>query len=155
MRLVIQRVSEASVQIGGAVHAAIGKGLLILIGIHESDTEADAIWLAGKVARLRIFSDAEGKMNQSLADIGGAVLVVSQFTLYAQYEKGNRPSFIEAARPEKAIPLYEFFKAQLEAALSQPVHSGIFGADMQVALLNDGPVTIVMEHPKQYAAHGH
>jgi D-tyrosyl-tRNA(Tyr) deacylase len=154
MRLVIQRVSEASVRIGGPIHASIRKGLLILIGIHESDTEADAIWLAGKVARLRIFSDAEGKMNQSLADIGGAVLVVSQFTLYAQYEKGNRPSFIEAARPEKAIPLYEFFKAQLETALGQPVQSGIFGADMQVALVNDGPVTIVMEPPKQRATHG-
>ncbi len=146
MRLVVQRVSSASVTINGAVHAAISAGLLLLLGIHENDTEADADYLAGKAARLRIFGDEEGKMNRGVVEISGDVLVVSQFTLYAQYERGNRPSFIEAARPEVAIPLYESFKTALEKELGKEVRSGVFGADMQVALLNDGPVTIIMEN---------
>lgn len=145
MRLVIQRVSSASVTIDSAVHASVGAGLLLLLGIHENDTEAEADHLSGKVARLRIFSDEEGKMNRSVTDILGDVLVVSQFTLYGDTARGNRPSFIEAARPEKAIPLYEYFKAALAKELGKEVRSGIFGADMQVALVNDGPVTIVME----------
>lgn len=145
MRVVIQRVSQASVSIRGAVHARIGPGLVVLLGIRDTDTQAEADWLAGKIARLRILGDAEGKMNQSLADQAGAVLLISQFTLCAEYEKGNRPSFLAAARPEKARPLYEYFEARLTAALGRPVATGIFGADMQVALENDGPVTIVMD----------
>lgn len=145
MRLILQRVSEASVTISGKVHASIGVGFLLLLGIHEDDAETDADWLAGKVARMRIFGDAEGKMNLSLADVSGEVLLISQFTLYALYEKGARPSFITAARPEKAISLYEYFRKSLERQLGKEVYTGVFGADMKVALVNDGPVTIIMD----------
>lgn len=142
MRAVIQRVSEAGVTIAGREVARIGPGVLILLGIEEADQAEDGQWLAGKVARLRIFSDAEGKMNAGIAEAGGRALVVSQFTLHASTKKGNRPSFIRAARPELAIPLYEEFLRQLEGELGTTVERGEFGADMQVSLTNDGPVTI-------------
>lgn len=145
MRAVIQRVSNASVTIAGQEHAAIGHGLLILLGVAGTDSEADAAWLAAKIAGMRIFGDTEGKMNLSVADTGGDVLVISQFTLHADTKKGNRPSFIRAARPEQAIPLYENFVSQMAQQLGKPVKTGIFGADMKVALLNDGPVTIMMD----------
>ena len=145
MRLVIQRVSEASVTVDAAITGRIGPGLMILCGIEGDDTAEDAIWLVQKVAQMRIFSDAEGKMNLSVKDIGGGVLVVSQFTLHASTKKGNRPSFIRAARPEQAIPLYEQFMSLLETETGHPVERGIFGADMKVALINDGPVTITMD----------
>ncbi len=142
MRAVVQRVSEASVRIGGRVRAAIGPGLLILLGVEAADTAEDLAWLSGKIARLRIFNDAQGLMNRSVQDIGGEVLVVSQFTLFASTRKGNRPSFTGAARPEVAIPLYEAFVRQLATDLGRPVATGEFGANMQVALVNDGPVTL-------------
>lgn len=142
MRLVLQRVSEASVQINGSSHAGIGKGLMILLGIEERDTQQDADWLIGKVRQMRIFNDEVGKMNLSIEDIGGEFLVVSQFTLHALTAKGNRPSFIKAARPEQAIPLYNYFLSQLNQVSKLAVKSGVFGADMQVHILNDGPVTI-------------
>lgn len=145
MRLVLQRVSSASVAIAGQITGQIGTGLLILIGIEGEDTAEDAACLVQKVTQMRIFSDAEGKMNLSVKDIGGELLVVSQFTLHASTKKGNRPSFIRAARPEHAIPLYEQFLALLEAEMGKPVARGIFGADMQVALVNDGPVTISID----------
>lgn len=145
MRLVIQRVSEASVTVDAVVTGRIGPGLMILCGIEGDDTAEDAVWLVQKVAQMRIFSDAEGKMNLSVKDIGGGVLVVSQFTLHASTKKGNRPSFIRAARPEQAIPLYEQFMSLLEAETGRPVERGIFGEDMKVALINDGPVTITMD----------
>ncbi len=142
MRLVLQRVSEASVQINGSSHAGIGKGLMILLGIEERDTQQDADWLIGKVRQMRIFNDEAGKMNLSIEDIGGEFLVVSQFTLHALTAKGNRPSFIKAARPEQAVPLYNYFLSQLSQVSKLAVKSGVFGADMQVHILNDGPVTI-------------
>jgi D-tyrosyl-tRNA(Tyr) deacylase len=145
MRLVIQRVSEASVTIEQAVVGRIGPGLMILCGIEHDDTAEDVAWLVSKVTQMRIFSDAEGKMNLSVKDIGGGLLVVSQFTLHASTKKGNRPSFIRAARPEHAIPLYEQFMSALEADTGRKVERGVFGADMQVALINDGPVTIVID----------
>lgn len=145
MRAVIQRVSEASVTIDGTVTASIGVGLLILLGVEEADTDEDLTWLATKLAKLRIFSDAEGKMNADIKEAKGRALVVSQFTLHAATKKGNRPSFIRAARPETAIPLYEKFLRQLEAELGEGVERGVFGADMKVALVNDGPVTIWMD----------
>lgn len=145
MRLVIQRVTEASVGIDGACRGAIGPGLLVLAGVEEADAEEDVLWLAKKVVDMRIFSDGEGKMNLSVREMGGGVLVVSQFTLHASTRKGNRPSFIRAARPEQAIPLYERFKEELAALLEGRVQSGEFGADMQVSLVNDGPVTIFMD----------
>lgn len=145
MRLLIQRVTEAAVHIGGACAGRIGCGLMVLAGIEEADTEEDVRWLARKAVDMRIFSDAEGKMNLSVKEVGGDVLVVSQFTLHASTKKGNRPSFIRAARPEKAIPLYELFKQELSFLLAQTVESGEFGADMQVSLVNDGPVTIFMD----------
>lgn len=145
MRLVIQRVSSASVTVDGAITGQIGAGLLILAGIEHDDTADDLAWLVSKVTQMRIFADAEGKMNLSVKDSGGELLVVSQFTLHASTKKGNRPSFIRAARPETAIPLYEQFLALLEAELGKPVACGIFGADMQVALVNDGPVTICID----------
>ncbi|MBO5705970.1 MAG: D-tyrosyl-tRNA(Tyr) deacylase [Bacteroidaceae bacterium] len=145
MRTVIQRVTSASVSIGGEVVGEIGKGVMLLLGITPEDTQQDADWLVGKVSRLRIFDDANGVMNLSLLDIGGEALVVSQFTLMASYKKGNRPSYIHAAPPAVAIPLYEYFVAQLQQALGRPVPTGRFGADMQVSLTNDGPVTIVMD----------
>lgn len=145
MRTVIQRVTSASVSIGGEVVGEIGKGVMLLLGIGPEDTQQDADWLVGKVSRLRIFDDANGVMNLSLMDIGGEALVVSQFTLMASYKKGNRPSYIHAAPPAVAIPLYEYFVAQLQQTLGRPVPTGRFGADMQVSLTNDGPVTIVMD----------
>lgn len=145
MRAVVQRVLEASVRIGGQVKAAIGPGLLILLGVEAADTAEDLAWLSGKIARLRIFNDAQGLMNCSVQDIGGEALVVSQFTLFASTRKGNRPSFTDAARPEVAIPLYEAFVRQLEADLGKPVATGEFGAHMHVALVNDGPVTLWLD----------
>ena len=145
MRVVIQRVKEASVRIDHIVKSAIGPGLLIFVGIEESDTEEDAVWLARKITAMRIFSDHEDKMNLDLQQYGGELLVVSQFTLYAHTKKGNRPSFIRAARPENAIPLYNNFIAQLENIIGKEVQTGTFGAMMEVALINDGPVTIWMD----------
>ncbi len=142
MRALIQRVSSASVTIDRVETAAIGAGFLVLLGIEEADTTADAEWLAGKIAKMRVFSDEAGAMNLSLADIDGRTLVVSQFTLHASTKKGNRPSFIRAARPEQAIPLYEAFLALLERETGHRPATGTFGADMKVALVNDGPVTI-------------
>jgi len=145
MRLVIQRVSEASVTVDGTVTGRIGTGLMILCGIEHDDTSEDIAWLVPKVTQMRIFSDADGKMNLSVKDIAGGLLVVSQFTLHASTKKGNRPSFIRAARPEQAIPLYEQFIRELETDTGRTVERGIFGADMKVALINDGPVTIVID----------
>lgn len=145
MRLVIQRVSEASVTVDGTVTGRIGTGLMILCGIEHDDTSEDIVWLVPKVTQMRIFSDADGKMNLSVKDIAGGLLVVSQFTLHASTKKGNRPSFIRAARPEQAIPLYEQFIRELETDTGRTVERGVFGADMKVALINDGPVTIVID----------
>ena len=145
MRVVIQRVLEASVSIGGKVTAAIGPGLMILLGICEEDGREDIEWLVRKIAGLRVFDDADGVMNVDVRDAGGSALVVSQFTLMASTKKGNRPSYIRAARPEVAIPLYEQFCAALSDALGHPVPTGTFGADMQVSLVNDGPVTICID----------
>lgn len=145
MRVVIQRVSEASVGVDGSTVSAIGRGLLVLVGIEEADTASDIEWLSGKIAGMRIFSDADDKMNLSICDISGDVLVVSQFTLHASTKKGNRPSFLKSAAPERAEQLYEQFCDALEAKIGKLVGRGIFGADMKVALLNDGPVTIVMD----------
>lgn len=145
MRTVIQRVTSASVSIGGEVVGEIGKGVMLLLGITPDDTQQDADWLVGKISKLRIFDDANGVMNLSLLDTGGDALVVSQFTLMASYKKGNRPSYIHAAPPAVAISLYEYFVAQLRQTLGRPVPTGQFGADMQVSLTNDGPVTIVMD----------
>ncbi len=145
MRAVIQRVREASVAIGGEVRGAIGGGLVVLVGIEEADTLEDAQWLSGKLVRMRIFQDDQGLMNRSVLETGGGILAVSQFTLFASTRKGNRPSFIRAGRPETAAPLYEAFLKQIEADLGKPVARGEFGAMMEVALVNDGPVTIVMD----------
>jgi len=146
MRVVIQRVSHSSVSINGAVHAAIQKGLLVLLGIEHDDNQEDVEWLAAKISQLRIFDDDQGVMNLSVKDVnGGDILLISQFTLHASTKKGNRPSYIRAARPEHAIPLYEEFANKLGVLLGKPVFTGIFGADMQVSLVNDGPVTIVMD----------
>ena len=145
MRAVIQRVSSANVNIGGKLHSSIDAGLLIFAGIEEADTTDDIQWLCKKIAELRIFSDSEGKMNLNLRDVDGRALVVSQFTLHASTKKGNRPSYIKAARPDTAIPLYEQFVAALSLALGNPVKTGVFGADMQVTLVNDGPVTILID----------
>ena len=145
MRAVIQRVSRASVTIEGKVNAAIGKGLLVLLGIEDADTEEDISWLSGKIVNLRIFDDANGVMNESVLDQGGDIILVSPFTLHASTKKGNRPSYIRASKPEIAIPLYEKMIQQLSADLGKPIGTGIFGADMKVELLNDGPVTIVMD----------
>lgn len=145
MRLVIQRVTEASVTIGGKLHSSIGKGLMILVGVETGDTEADAEWLASKTVSLRIFNDEDGVMNRSVADVDGQVLAVSQFTLTASTRKGNRPSYIRAAGHDVAVPLYERFCRLVEARLGRPTATGVFGADMQVALVNDGPVTIIID----------
>jgi D-tyrosyl-tRNA(Tyr) deacylase len=145
MRAVIQRVAEASVGVDGDTVSAIGRGLLVLLGIETADTATDIEWLSGKIAGMRIFSDADGKMNLSVCDISGDVLVVSQFTLHASTKKGNRPSFLKSAAPEMAEPHYAQFCEALEAKIGKPVGRGIFGADMKVALINDGPVTIVMD----------
>lgn len=145
MRAVIQRVASASVHIDGKQHSRIDKGLVVLLGIEEADTEADAGYLTGKIHGMRIFNDADGKMNLSHAEAEGDLMVISQFTLHAQTAKGNRPSFIRAARPERAIPLYEYFVKALSGLSGKPVRTGVFGADMQVALVNDGPVTIILD----------
>lgn len=149
MRAVIQRVQKASVSIDGDVKSAIGEGLLILLGIEESDEEQDGEWLSGKIVRLRVFRDNDGIMNLSLQDTEGEVLVISQFTLHASTKKGNRPSYIRAAKPETAIPLYEQFIYQLESDTGQKVMTGEFGAYMQVELVNDGPVTILIDSKKR------
>jgi D-aminoacyl-tRNA deacylase len=145
MRVVVQRVSQASVTISGKISGDVSRGLLVLLGIAEGDTAADGEWLAAKIAALRIFPDDDGQMNRSVRDITGGVLVVSQFTLIASTRKGTRPSFNDAAKPEQARPLYETFLGQMESALGRPVARGEFGADMQVALVNDGPVTLVID----------
>ena len=144
MIAVIQRVSEASVDIEGKRVASIGNGLLVLVGIEDSDGNEDIEWLAAKVTNLRIFNDAEGVMNLSVKETGGRVLAVSQFTLHASTKKGNRPSYLQAAKPEIAIPIYEKFVKTLSELLGNPVATGVFGADMQVNLVNDGPVTIII-----------
>lgn len=145
MRAVLQRVSEASVKVDGMTVGEISPGLLVLLGINESDVQEDADYLIQKISQMRIFSDEEGKMNLSMMDVKGEILVISQFTLLAKTKKGNRPSFIEAARPEKAIPLYEYFKIRIRETIGKEVATGIFGADMKVQLINDGPVTIVID----------
>lgn len=145
MRIVIQKVTQASVTIDGKVKAAIGKGYLILVGIESADTEEDAAWLVKKIIGLRIFEDENGVMNLSINQVGGDIIVVSQFTLMASYKKGNRPSWLRAAPHEISIPLYESFCRQLEEALGKPIGTGEFGAMMQVALVNDGPTTICMD----------
>jgi D-tyrosyl-tRNA(Tyr) deacylase len=145
MRTVIQRVSEADVKITGNINGSIGQGYLILLGIEDHDSKEDIDWLVRKIVNLRIFSDAEDKMNLSIKDVNGAFLVISQFTLHASTKKGNRPSYIRAASPEVAIPLYEDFLKELKNQSDLPVEKGIFGADMQVSLINDGPVTIFMD----------
>ncbi len=145
MIVVIQRVAEASVKIEGKVKSEIGIGLLILVGIEEADTEEDISWLSKKIANLRIFPDENQVMNKSVMDIAGEVLLISQFTLHASTKKGNRPSYIKAARPEVAIPFYEKFIQTLESELGKPIGTGEFGADMKVALINDGPVTILID----------
>lgn len=145
MRAVIQRVTSAAVTVGGETTGRIDGGLLVLLGVAEGDTPADGEWLADKLTSLRIFEDDEGRMNRSVRDTGGGVLVVSQFTLLASTRKGHRPSFHEAARPEAAIPLYEAFNLRVSAALGRPVATGRFGAMMAVSLVNDGPVTLVID----------
>lgn len=145
MRAVVQRVSRASVTIGGVTKSQIAWGFLILLGICDEDTEEDMEWLVKKIANLRVFDDEDGVMNRSVIDIGGEALVVSQFTLYASYKKGNRPSWFRAGTHEHSIPLYEAFCSRLSEAIGKPVGTGEFGADMKVELLNDGPVTICMD----------
>jgi len=144
MRVVIQRVSEASVKVDNKIVGEIGKGLMLLIGVDESDENTDADWLVKKILDVRVFSDDEGKMNHSVKDINGEILCVSQFTLISDYKKGNRPSYIKAARPDKAIPLFEYFKDEIKKS-GLKTESGIFGADMKVSLINDGPVTLVFD----------
>jgi D-tyrosyl-tRNA(Tyr) deacylase len=145
MRTVIQRVKRASVSIDGRLKAAIGEGLLLLLGIEEGDGKEDIEWLAKKVVQLRIFNDEQGVMNRSVEDIDGEILIISQFTLYAATKKGNRPSYIRAAKPEISLPLYQAFCKQVSFLLGKDVGTGTFGADMQVELLNDGPVTILID----------
>lgn len=145
MRVVIQRVSEASVTIEGKIKSSIKNGLLILLGIEDADTDEDIRWLCQKIVNLRVFPDEEGVMNKSILDQGGNIIVVSQFTLHASTKKGNRPSYIKAAKPDFAIPMYEKFVQQLEESLGKSVQTGEFGADMKVSLINDGPVTIMMD----------
>ncbi len=145
MRVVLQRVSNASVTIGGKEKSSIGKGLLVLVGIEDADTQEDIDWLIRKITQLRIFDDAEGVMNCSVMDVTGEILVVSQFTLHASTKKGNRPSYIRASKPDFAIPMYERFIELLEQQLGRPVGTGEFGAMMDVALINDGPVTIIID----------
>jgi len=145
MRAVIQRVSEASVRIGGQIKGAIGPGLLVLVAVAEDDSREDIDWLSGKLVRLRIFNDDQGVMNRSVQEVQGGILVISQFTLYASTKKGNRPSYSRSARPEVAIPLYEALVCKLGEDLGRPVATGEFGAHMEVALINDGPVTIQID----------
>jgi D-aminoacyl-tRNA deacylase len=145
MRVVIQRVREASVKINDEIVGEIQQGLLVLLGIEHVDSEFDADYLIQKLIHLRIFGDDEGKMNLSVSDISGALLIVSQFTLFADTKKGNRPSFIRSARPEQAIPLYDYFLSQLQKSFSGKIEKGVFGGNMQVELINDGPVTIILD----------
>lgn len=145
MRAVIQRVSRAEVAINGSAKGAIAGGLVVLLAVEEADGDEDIVWLSGKVVRLRIFDDENGVMNRSVQDTNGGILVISQFTLFASTKKGNRPSYSRSAKPELAIPLYERFIARLEQDLGRPVQTGAFGADMQVSLTNDGPVTIIID----------
>jgi D-tyrosyl-tRNA(Tyr) deacylase len=145
MRALIQRVTRASVSIEGKIKSEIGNGLLVFIGIEESDTDEDIDWLAGKIIRLRIFDDEKGVMNRSVTEVQGNILLISQFTLHAKTKKGNRPSYIKAARPEIAIPLYEKFVAKTELLLGKKIGTGTFGSKMKVALVNDGPVTIFID----------
>lgn len=145
MRVILQRVSEASVKIDDSIKGSIEDGILILLGIEAIDSELDADWLISKISGLRIFSDSEGKMNLSIKDVNGAFLVISQFTLFASTKKGNRPSYIQAARPEQAIPLYDYFVSKLKSETKLKVETGLFGADMKVSLVNDGPVTISID----------
>nr|WP_294942377.1 D-aminoacyl-tRNA deacylase [uncultured Mucilaginibacter sp.] len=145
MRAVIQRVTQASCTVDGSITGEIGLGFLVLIGIEDADTDDDLQWLAQKITGLRVFGDENGLMNKALSDIDGDILLISQFTLFAQTKKGNRPSFIRAAKPDKAIPMYEKMIAVLETLTGKKIATGIFGADMKINLLNDGPVTIVMD----------
>ena len=145
MRVVIQRVSEASVTIDQQVHGQIGVGLMVLVGIEDADTNEDIQWLSNKIINLRIFNDANGVMNCSVKDVNGDLLLVSQFTLHASIKKGNRPSYIKASKPDIAIPLYEQFKKAIAQELGKPIQAGVFGADMKVKLINDGPVTILID----------
>ncbi len=145
MRVVLQRCSRAEVRIGGQVAGEIGQGFMLLVGVTDGDTTAEADLLARKVAQMRVFEDADGKMNLALKDVGGAVLSISQFTLYADCKKGNRPSFVRAARPELAEPLYDYFNNVLRTQYGLQVETGRFGADMQVDFINDGPVTIILD----------
>jgi len=145
MRAVIQRVSEASVTVDNNITGAINTGLLVLVGIEDADTQEDIQWLSAKIVNLRIFNDAAGVMNVSVKDCGGDILLVSQFTLHASTKKGNRPSYIKASKPDIAVPMYEKMIEQLRVDLGKPIKTGIFGADMKVRLLNDGPVTIVID----------
>lgn len=145
MKLVIQRSKNASVTIANSIHSSIEHGLVVLVGIETEDSREDADWLIGKLINMRIFGDDEGKMNHSILDVKGQFLVISQFTLHASTKKGNRPSYIAAARPEIAIPLYEYFIEELKKQSQLTVATGVFGADMQVALVNDGPVTIIVD----------
>jgi D-aminoacyl-tRNA deacylase len=150
MRVVVQRVSEASVTIAGNIHVSINRGLLLLVGIEDMDTEKDVTWLSSKIIGLRIFNDAQGVMNVSIKEINGGILLISQFTLYASTKKGNRPSYIRASKANIAVPLYEKLIVQLEKDLGKKIGTGIFGADMKVSLLNDGPVTIIIDtHNKE------
>ena len=145
MRIVIQRVTEASVTIDGRLHSTIGPGMMVLVGVREGDTEDDMRWLAQKTVNLRIFDDEQGVMNRSIIDVGGEVLAVSQFTLNASTKKGNRPSYIHAAGHDLAVPLYEAYCTEVAQLLGKPTKQGVFGAEMQVALTNDGPVTIIID----------
>lgn len=145
MRVVIQRVSEANVKVDGKVVGDIERGLMVLLGIHDEDTIEDIQWISGKLIQLRIFDDADGVMNLSVQDIAGSILLISQFTLYAATKKGNRPSYIAAAKPDKAIPIYEQMIQQVTKDLGKPIQTGQFGADMKVSLVNDGPVTIIID----------
>ena len=146
MKVVIQRVKKSSVDVNGLPHAVIGKGLLVLVGIEDADNEDDIKWLSSKIIQLRIFDDSNGTMNCSILEIAGELLLISQFTLHASTRKGNRPSYIKASKPPIAIPLYEKLIQQLSSDLGKPVKTGVFGADMQVNLVNDGPVTIIIDN---------
>ena len=145
MRVVIQRVSNASVTVDGEVMGAVGLGLLVLVGVEDADNEEDVEWLSGKICNLRVFDDEQGVMNLSIKDVGGDILLISQFTLHASTKKGNRPSYIKASKPPHAVPMYEALAHSLETGLGKKIHKGVFGADMKVALLNDGPVTIIID----------
>ncbi len=150
MKAVLQRVTSASVTIDGKINAEISDGILILLGIEDADTNEDIDWLVSKIINLRIFNDENGVMNRSVRDVNGNVIVVSQFTLHASTKKGNRPSYIKAAKPEVAIPLYESFISVMETAFGKPIQTGKFGADMKIALVNDGPVTIIIDTKNKY-----